>query len=376
MGVEDRWTRPTGQVDGRGRPIRERSDRYGIGVRYVATWTEGGKRKAKSFTTKDAAQAHLADVARAKRDGTHIVGHKATVGEYGDEWLTAQIHQRASSAEQMEIRWRRHIRPVIGQLGLREVTRQHIQAAVQAWSKPPHNLAPSTIGVTYGYAAALFKSAVQDRLIAATPCVRINLPRTTHERVIPLTTEQVLTIADRINRRYRSLVLLGAATGLRSGELCGLTVDRLRWDEPLSIRVDRQLVTTEPTWGPPKTKSSDRTITVDDVAAGMLQYHMLQFPPNESGLIFTGRENGALARTSIRTAWTTAITGMGLPPRSGLHALRHYHASLLIAAGLSVTAVADRLGHQDSTETLKTYSHLWPTDEGRSREAITAGLWR
>jgi integrase len=40
-----------------------------------------------------------------------------------------------------------------------------------------------------------------------------------------------------------------------------------------------------------------------------------------------------------------------------------------------VTAVADRLGHQDSTETLRTYAHLWPNDEERSRDAIAAGLW-
>jgi hypothetical protein len=40
-----------------------------------------------------------------------------------------------------------------------------------------------------------------------------------------------------------------------------------------------------------------------------------------------------------------------------------------------VTAVAERLGHQDSTETLRTYSHLWATDETSSRNAIAAGLW-
>jgi integrase len=143
----------------------------------------------------------------------------------------------------------------------------------------------------------------------------------------------------------------------------------------LAIRIDRQLTNTTPTWGRPKTDSSDRTVTVDDTAAGMLQYHVLRWPPHETGLIFTGRENGPLARTSIATAWNTATHGMALPDRSGLHALRHYHASLLIAAGISVTAVADRLGHQDSTETLSTYAHLWPNDEERSRDAIAAGLW-
>jgi integrase len=375
MGVEDRWTRPKGTVDSRGRPEREHTPRWGIGQRWVATWTENGSRKTRSFEFKAQALAHIADVAKAKRDGVHINSHKTTVGEYGDDWIKAQIHQRASSAEQMEIRWRLHIRPVLGHLGLRETQRQHIQSAVLRWSEPPHELAPSTISVTYGYVAALFKSAMQDRLIPVTPCININLPRVAHERVIPLTTAQVLTIADRINPRYRSLVLLGAATGMRSGELRGLTVDRLAWGDPVAIRIDRQLTNTQPVWGPTKTSKSDRFLTVDDTAAGLLAYHMLRWPPHESGLIFTGRENGPLARTSIATAWNSATEGMALPDRSGLHALRHYHASLLIAAGISVTAVADRLGHQDSTETLKTYAHLWPNDEERSRDAIAAGLW-
>ena len=49
----------------------------------------------------------------------------------------------------------------------------------------------------------------------------------------------------------------------------------------------------------------------------------------------------------------------------GWHQLRHHHASLLIAAGLSPVAVAHRLGHKDATETLQTYAHLWPNDDER-----------
>lgn len=54
--------------------------------------------------------------------------------------------------------------------------------------------------------------------------------------------------------------------------------------------------------------------------------------------------------------------------------LRHFHASLLISAGLSVTAVAERLGHADPAETLRTYAHLWPTDQERATAAIEASF--
>ena len=64
----------------------------------------------------------------------------------------------------------------------------------------------------------------------------------------------------------------------------------------------------------------------------------------------------------------------GLPARGGWHLLRHYNASVLIAAGLSVRAVADRLGHEDPAITLRTYSHLWPTDTTRAVAAVEAEL--
>jgi len=57
---------------------------------------------------------------------------------------------------------------------------------------------------------------------------------------------------------------------------------------------------------------------------------------------------------------------MGFPERTGWHCLRHLHASLLIHSGMSPRAVADRLGHADVAETLRTYSHLWPSDDAQA----------
>lgn len=53
------------------------------------------------------------------------------------------------------------------------------------------------------------------------------------------------------------------------------------------------------------------------------------------------------------------------------HQLRHTYASLLIEAGESVTVVAARLGHKNATETLQTYSHLWPSSDAQTREVLS-----
>src|SRR5690606_3870012 len=111
-------------------------------------------------------------------------------------------------------------------------------------------LAPATVGVMYSYVSAVFKAAVVDRVVASSPGVKVKLPAVERGRVVPLTVEQVGTIAERVDKRYRALVLLAAATGMRSGELRGLTVDRiapalhLRGDvapQQATLRVDRQL---------------------------------------------------------------------------------------------------------------------------------------
>ena len=49
---------------------------------------------------------------------------------------------------------------------------------------------------------------------------------------------------------------------------------------------------------------------------------------------------------------------------------RHFYASVLIRAGLSVRVVADRLGHADASMTLNVYAHLWPDEEDRTRSAV------
>lgn len=55
---------------------------------------------------------------------------------------------------------------------------------------------------------------------------------------------------------------------------------------------------------------------------------------------------------------------------NGMHALRHFYASVLIDAGESVRAVADFLGHADPGFTLRVYAHLLPASEDRARRIM------
>lgn len=375
--VVDRWTVPN---PAGGRPARVKGPRWGKGKRWAARWVDpAGIERLKSCSSKDAALAYLAEVDVAVREGRYVGASRVTFEAYARDWLSRQVHQRPGTAATAKRRLERHPIPELGPLLLTQITRADCQRLVVAASR---DLAPSTVRLMAVYTRAVLSSAVEDRLIKISPWRRITLPQVARELVVPLTAEQVLVMADRLRdgrgsgaagRHHRMewarrMFLIAAQTGVRPGELRGLTVDRL---SEAGLRVDRQLVDQSPTWGPLKTDASPRTVPLAPGTARLLREQLDAYGGGPGGLIFH-RDGVPVSRHALAWAWDVASAGMGLPKGQGWHQLRHHHASLLIAAGLSPRAVADRLGHADVAETLRTYAHLWPSDSSRIVAAIEA----
>lgn len=88
-----------------------------------------------------------------------------------------------------------------------------------------------------------------------------------------------------------------------------------------------------------------------------------------SDRLFTAWD-GAPIRPDVITAWFHKfVTKNGLPPIH-IHSLRHMNATLLIAAGTSLTTVAARLGHANSTTTSKIYAHVIQSADAAASAAI------
>jgi integrase len=83
---------------------------------------------------------------------------------------------------------------------------------------------------------------------------------------------------------------------------------------------------------------------------------------DNTGEVYGREYYGALFRAEAKRA--------GLPVGTASHDLRHHYASVLLAAGESVVAVAERLGHENATLVPKTYGHLMPDSEDRTRRAV------
>lgn len=336
--------------------------------------TPDGQDRNKSFARKADADRFLTGIENAKLTGAYVdpSAGKMTFATYAEEWREMQVH-RPSTVAQVETNLRRHVYPILGARPIGAVRPSEIQAWVKGRADV---LAPATVELIYRQVVSIFRAAVADRIITTSPCTGVKLPKIGARQVVPLPVEVVETLTAAMPERYRALITLGAGTGLRQGEAFGLSVDRVDFLRRTLV-VDRQLVLLPgagPVLSPPKTAASYRTIPLPDVVLDALSAHLATFGEGPDRLIFTDDAQAPIRRTRFSEVWRPAAKVAGIPSGTGYHALRHFYASLLIRHNESVKVVQARLGHASASETLDTYSHLWPDSEDRTRSAVDTVL--
>ncbi len=327
-----------------------------------------GRQRKKTFSKKGDADRFAATVEADKIRGLYIDhSDRTTVAEYARAWAAARPH-RPTTARRVSSLIETHIAGT--RLGDRRLAAVR-PSEVQAWaSDRAQVLAPSTLRSLVSLLRSIYASAVLDRLAASSPVVRVTLPRHERPRVIPLMVEQVQALADAMPARNRAMVLTQAGLGLRIGELLALRlqdVDFLR----RTARVEWQIVPKSKVRSDPKTPRSRRTIPLPQVVADALAAHIAAFPPAADGTLFTTRAGTSVTHDYYGTElFTTAVKKAKLPVGTTSHDLRHHYASVLLAAGESVIAVAERLGHENASLVLSTYGHLMPDSEDRTRRSV------
>ncbi|HET9896987.1 MAG TPA: tyrosine-type recombinase/integrase [Streptosporangiaceae bacterium] len=141
---------------------------------------------------------------------------------------------------------------------------------------------------------------------------------------------------------------------------------------------------------PPKTPTSYRVSELPDITGFALSQHMDKFPvagrmiwdytdPRKpvqrlAQLVFTTATGAPVHPAWWAETWRTAADQAGIPKGVGIHCLRHYYASLLIAKGKSVKAIQLAMGYATPMITLNTYAGLWPEEAGSTRSIIDAEL--
>jgi integrase len=338
-----------------------------------ARWREfpGGPQKTRQFARKVDAERFLDGIRGDLARGTYVdaKASSVTVAAYARAWMDRQPW-RPSTRERTASVVRAQLEPVFGERSIGSIRTSELQAWVTSLRG---QLAPTTVEGVFRVLAAILRAAVLDRALPYSPADAVRLPRREGEMVPPLTVAEVETLAEAIVPDLRTAVLFAALTGLRQGELFGLTEDRVRWLRR-EILVDRQLVTpptNAPVLGPCKTARSVRVVPLADRALEVLSEHFAAYPAAD-GFAFH-RSGKPWRRNRAADAIRAASKATGLDV--GWHRLRHHCASVLIAQGLSVTAVAAVLGHSPA-ECLQTYAGWWPREDESIRAALSRAWTR
>lgn len=338
---------------------------------YTVRWRdESGRQRKKSFKRKVDADRFRAEIEHQLYSGTYVdpAAGRVTFREFAESWRAAQPH-RPNTASRVAYELTRHVYPVLGDRPLGAIRPSEIQAFVRGLG-----LAPGSVRNVVATMRAIFGAAIRDRAISRDPCERIALPAVERKRVVPLTVEQVQALTDALPDRVRALAVVCAGAGLRQGEAFGLQLSDVDWLRRV-IRVERQ-VQPAPGGGtrvaPLKNRAAYRAIPVGEVVVTALAEHLRRYPAAD-GWIFTRDSGEPWSRATFGPVWRAACKRAGLVG-VGMHDLRHFYASVLIAAGLSVKVVSERLGHSNAAMTLNVYSHLWPDDEDRTRQAVDSAF--
>lgn len=386
MAVDDLWYRKDPKT-GKKVPAK----RHGRGNRWRVRYVDdNGKPRQPTFDKKSEAIEFDAGVRTDVARGNYIdpEAGKITVEEYSKTWRETQLH-RYSTAEHVERYFRLHINPVLGRHPMKRIVRSH----VQMWVKNSR-LGPVATRLAFWYLNAMFTAAVHDKIIATSPCVGITLPELEQAEHLILSPKQVHELAALLPDRYRAAVYVAAGCGLRPSETFGLELDQVAF---LRREIDVQHQIGQATGrgsflAPPKTKTSLRTVELPKITADALAEHIRKYPPAEIELVdatdpdprkhkarqvkllFTDDKGRPLTRGNWSKIFQPAAQALGLPPRSGLHLLRHYFATLLIFNGANVKTVQMALGHATPTITLNTYVGLWPDQIDRTRNLVDQAL--
>jgi integrase len=126
----------------------------------------------------------------------------------------------------------------------------------------------------------------------------------------------------------------------------------------------------------PKTEDSVRVVSLPASAINALDVHRKrqqefrqQYGPDyhaDLDLILANPDGTALKPDSVSASVSALCRRLKLPKGLSLHTLRHSHGSHLLAAGMEITAVSERVGHSSVRVTADVYSHAI---RGRDDEA-------
>lgn len=375
-----------------GKGICQRKDGL-YSARFVS---KQGKRQVKCFSTLPEARNWLEDAKYADKHDNVFLPPDMTVDTWFEYWINHVVGDLAPNTRRnYRERYTHNIQPVIGGMQLAAVKPMHCKMVL---NRMEDDYAGSTIRQAYIAMGTMFKSAKMNDLIAKHPMdgVRYTKPVRAVDDIKYLTVQdqqKFMEAAKRSHNYYQYALLL--ETGLRTGELVGLTWDAIDWEKrTLTINKTLEYRHKQGVWraGPPKTQQSYRTIPLTNRAYEILRaveetketrkqsetlQQTLEYMDRRTGvkaslvmsdLVFINWRTGEPAKNSSYDTHLYKLCDEAGIKRFCMHALRHTYATRAIESGMQPKVLQKLLGHASIKTTMDRYVYV--TDDSLSKAVL------
>lgn len=365
--------------------IRKRADGRWEGKYSLGYDPKTGKLIRKSVYGKTQKEVRLAlsKIVSEMDSGTYAEPSKMKVSQWLDEWLasyTMNIKPATKSAYEEHIRV--HIKPSLGNIPLKQLSTRDIQQLYTGLLKE-RELSPKTVRNIHGVLHRTLEQAKLLGYIRVNPADAAVTPRVEKKQVEALDAEDVGKFLAAIKgSKYEYPLFVAIFTGLRQGELLGLTWDCVDFEHGLLLinkQHNRVKGDTEFRFASLKNDKA-RVLTAADEVMEVLR---LQKQRQESwaaalgdgwenldNLVFTTEFGRYINNKILYQNFKRIMKKLG-KPNLRFHDLRHTYAVNSLRAGDDIKTVQENLGHATASFTLSTYAHATPGMKKESAKRMT-----
>lgn len=278
---------------------------------------------------------------------------------------------KPSTAYNIKILFDNYILPELGNRYMDKITPAICQLVINQWSKDY----PKFIKMLVSRSGQVFDYAYRLELVSSNPIKRVIMPRSKSSDVKDkyYTKQELGQFLDCCKKecdlKYYAAFRLLAYSGMRKGELLALTWNDIDFSNN-TISINKTVSRNEnghTIVQTTKTKKSMRVISMDSQTMAIIRQWQLKQRKallalgynaiNGNQIVFQGRNNKYLSKVTLNRIFRKIQTRNKLKVIP-IHGLRHTHCSLLLAAGVPVNDVKDRLGHANIQTTLDIYAHV------------------